>query len=60
MKNKSTKIALLFSFIFLFVSCKKESTLKTEEKQSSAVLDSLAEKYYDQYLQFYPDRKSVG
>ena len=54
MKNKSTKIALLFSFIFLFVSCKKESILKTEEKQSSAVLDSLAEKYYDQYLQFYP------
>ena len=54
MKNTLRLITLLFSILFLFNSCKKDSTIKTEEKQSSAVLDSLASKYYDQYLQFYP------
>lgn len=54
MKNKSVIVVLLIYMLFAFVSCKKEKTIKTEEKQSSAVLDSLAAKYYDQYLQFYP------
>jgi uncharacterized protein (DUF885 family) len=54
MKNKFLSITILFSIFFAFISCKKESTIKSEEKQTSAVLDSLASKYYDQYLQFYP------
>ena len=54
MKNKFRPFALMISLLFLVFSCKKESTIKNEQMQSSAVLDSLASKYYDQYLQFYP------
>lgn len=54
MKNKFIPFALVISLLFLVFSCKKESTIKNEQTQSSAVLDSLASKYYDQYLQFYP------
>ncbi|MFC6266882.1 DUF885 domain-containing protein [Frigoriflavimonas asaccharolytica] len=54
MKNKFIPFSVIISLLFLIFSCKKESTVNIEEIKSSAVLDSIASKYYNQYLQFYP------
>ncbi|RCU44112.1 DUF885 domain-containing protein [Chryseobacterium lacus] len=49
----NNKIHLLFFiFVTLLTACQKKQSV--EEKKPSANIDSVAAKYYEQYLKFYP------
>ncbi len=52
MKNIGFAISLLFLMGFAVISCKKSDSPLA--KETPADIDSLAERYYSEYLKFYP------